>query len=94
MNFDDVKKLNIKKINDIKKQIRKNPDDINIKKQLEINEKINELFKDGESIFFKMSMEDSIKILEQILNKEEAMEFYLESISPESYEKLLKKFEI
>lgn len=94
MNFDDVREGNIKKINNIKKQIKKNPNDINMKRQLEINEKINELFEEGESIFFKMSMDDSIKILEQILTKEEAMKFYLESISPENYGKLLKKFEI
>lgn len=94
MSFDELIEKNIRKIKELEKLIKKDKKNKELIKQLEINKKIGDLLKSGETIFFKISMDDSIKILEQIIDKEKAKEVYLDFISAEQYSKLLKKFEI
>ena len=94
VSFEELKKLNVNKIKDLEKKIKKDSTSDVLNRQLEINKKIDNLFQEGESIFFKLKMEDSLKILQQILNKDDAMKVYLEFISPNSYSNLVDKFEV
>ncbi len=95
MNFEEIEALNQRRIAELKEKIGSNKVDESKNLQLRINEKIEKLFQEeGQSVFFKLTMEDSITLLEQIMDKEAAKAAYLKLIAPDEYSKLIDDFEI
>lgn len=82
---------NLLEINEKKLEEAKNAGDA---RKIMLHEKLAQLFKDQPEIFFKTDMESSLKILVQLLPEEQIKEAYKSLISPESFEKLRRKFKI
>ena len=86
MNFEELIKLNNKKLEEYK-----NSKD---EKKIQLHEKIAELLEKEPALFFKTDMQNCLKILSQILPEDEAREAYKSLISPNEFIRLRNKMMI
>ena len=93
MTFNELKRINNNRLEMYKKEY-KSSNNIDIYKQILIHEKIKELFEDNPAIFFKISMEESLKILSKLVLEKNLKETYTELIDPKKYKELRKNFDL
>ena len=93
MTFNELKRINNNRLEMYKKEY-KSSNNIDIYKQILIYEKIKELFEDNPAIFFKISMEESLKILSKLVLEKNLKETYTELIDPKKYKELRKNFDL
>ena len=95
MNFEELKNANKNKINQIKLELKDNNQDLNLKKRLILQTKIDRLLNDDDALFFNITIEEAYKILEQILDDKDLIkDTYTNLTSPHEYERLRREFKI
>ena len=82
MNIDELRKINEKKIDELS-ILNDNEKDLNIHKMLK------ELLMD-DTLFFKIKMDEALKILSVLVDEKDLLNTYKSLISPDEYQKLKK----
>lgn len=90
MIINNLKEINKKKIRelDIKlKEADKEQLEI-LKKEILIQKKIETILNEDEAVFFKIQMEDALKILSKLVSEGDLKETYLKLISADEFKRL------
>ena len=94
MKIEKLKNINKQKIADIELNLNNKKENVNLKKELLIQKKIESILEEDEAIFFKIPMESSLKILSKLVDEKDLKETYLNLISPSEFKALKNNYKI
>ena len=94
MTFEELKQINNDKLNNYKMKINDSEEDANVKKEIEIHEKIKLILDNNPGMFFQIPMEESLKILSKLVDEEELKDTYLSLIEPDKFRELRNDFKV
>lgn len=91
MNINDIRKLNAQRIEELT-NIQSDSEATKLKKQ--VHQKIKNIIEEDDAIFFKLDLEDSLKILNCLfdISDAEILNIYKELVSPKTFKNLEDNF--
>ena len=93
MDIESLKTINEEKINYYMQLVKKNKCEEN-EKEFEIHTRIKKILDKDESIFFKISMEDALKVLSKLIPKDSLKSTYSDLISGKNFKDLRNRFKV